>query len=66
MTTKNAVEITRKKLEQVALETTSKYGLEIHSVHFSVQESEEAKKPQFTARLCYTDTGGETINTVRE
>lgn len=66
MTRTNAVEIARKRLENVAYEVAAKYGLEIHSVHFSVSTTEDDPKPHIQARLCYTDTNDEQVTTTRE
>lgn len=64
--TKHAVEIARKRLENTAYEVAAKYGLELHSVHFSVTSTEADPKPHITARLCYTDTRDEQVTTIRE
>lgn len=66
MSKKNAVEIARKRLENTAYELVSKFGLEIHSVHFSVTTTKDNKKPHIAARLCYTDTRDEQVSTIRE
>lgn len=66
MTKTNAVEIARKRLENTAYEVAAKYGLEIHSVHFSVTTTEDDPKPHIQARLCYTDTNDEQVTTTRE
>lgn len=65
-TQKHAVEITRKRLENVAYEIAAKYGLEIHSVHFSAITSEDDHKPHIQVRMCYTDTYAEQISITRE
>lgn len=65
-TQKHAVEIARKRLENVAYEIAAKYGLEIHSVHFSSAASEDDPKPHLQARMCYTDTRDEQVSTTRE
>lgn len=65
-TQKHAVEIARKKLENVAYEIAAKYGLEIHSVHFSAVTSEDDPKPHIQARMCYTNTQDEQVSTTRE
>lgn len=65
-TQKHAVEIARKRLENAAYEIAAKYGLEIHSVHFSVVTSENDPKPHIQARMCYTDTHDEQVSTIRE
>lgn len=64
--TKHAVEIARKRLENTAYEVAAKYGLELHSVHFTVTTTEDDPKPHITARLCYTDTRDEQVTTTRE
>ncbi len=66
MTKTNAVEIARKRLENTAYEIDAKYGIEIHSVHFTVVTSEDDPKPHISARLCYTDTRDEQVSTTRE
>lgn len=66
MTKTNAVEIARKRLENIAYEVAAKYGLEIHSVHFSVTTTGDDPKPHIQARLCYTDTKDEQVSTTRE
>jgi hypothetical protein len=64
--TKHAVEIARKRLENTAYEVAAKYGLELHSVHFSVTSTEDDPNPHISARLCYTDTRDEQVTTIRE
>lgn len=64
--TKHAVEIARKRLENTAYEVAAKYGLELHSVHFSATTTEDDPKPHIAARLCYTDTRDEQVTTIRE
>jgi hypothetical protein len=66
MSNQHAVEIARKKLAATAYEIAAKYGVEIHSVHFSVVTSEDDPKPHVSARMCYTDTSDEQVTTVRE
>lgn len=65
-TQKHAVEIARKRLENAAYEIAAKYGLEIHSVHFSAVTSEDDPNHHIQARMCYTDTRDEQVSTTRE
>ncbi len=64
--TKQAVEIARKKLASIASEMAAKYGLELHSVHFSAIPSEDGTQATTSARMCYTDTRDEQVSTTRE
>lgn len=61
----SAIETARKKLLSAAKEIAAKYGIEIHSVHFSTIK-EEDMEPRLQARLCYTDTTGDQVTTTRE
>lgn len=62
----SAIETARKKLLSAAKEIAEKYGIEIHTIHFSTVKDTEDTPPRLAARLCYTDTTGEQVTTTRE
>lgn len=62
----HAVEIVRKRLENIAYEVAAKYGLQIHTAHFSVITTEDDPKPHIKARLSYTKTENQPLITICE
>lgn len=62
MQIKNSVEVARKKFEATAYEVAARYGIEIHTVHFSVVSTEENPKPHISARLSYSEIEPEVSN----
>ncbi len=49
-------------VELTAYEVAARYGIEIHTVHFSVVSTEENPKPHISARLSYSEIEPEVSN----